>query len=68
MMKKFNVMWKDTREVSITIFAESKEDALRKWEDGEWKDTDIEVNDQDVVCENGEFVQIEEEMNHEQTH
>lgn len=61
-MKKFNVMWKDTREVSITIIAENKAEALRKWEDGEWKDTDIEVNDQDVVCENGEYVQIEEDI------
>lgn len=59
-MKKFNVMWKDTREVSITIFAESEEDARQKWEDGEWEDKDIEINDQDVVCENGEFLQIEE--------
>ncbi|WP_413508909.1 hypothetical protein [Carnobacterium maltaromaticum] len=60
-MKKFNVMWKDTREVSIIIFAESEEDARQKWEDGEWEDKDIEINDQDVVCENGEFVQIEED-------
>ncbi|MEG2291786.1 MAG: hypothetical protein RR936_06855 [Carnobacterium sp.] len=60
-MKKFNVMWKDTREVSITIFAESEEDARRKWEDGEWEDKDIEINDQDIVCENGEFLQIEED-------
>ncbi|MDZ5759366.1 hypothetical protein RAK27_11895 [Carnobacterium maltaromaticum] len=61
-MKKFNVMWKDTREVSIIIFAESEEDARQKWEDGEWEDKDIEINDQDVVCENGEFLQIEEDV------
>lgn len=61
-MKKFNVMWKDTREVSIAIFAESEEEARQKWEDGEWEDKDIEINDQDVVCENGEFLQIEEDI------
>lgn len=55
-------MWKDTREVSIAIFAESEEEARQKWEDGEWEDKDIEINDQDVVCENGEFLQIEEDI------
>ena len=61
-LKKFNVTWKDTREVSVAMFAENKEEAMRKWEDGEWEDKDIEINDQDVVCENGEFLQIEEDI------
>lgn len=61
-MKKFNVMRKDDREVSITIFAKSKEEAMRKWEDGEWEVSAISINDQNVVCENGEFVQNEEDI------
>lgn len=59
-LKKFNVMWKEIREVSVVIAAESKEEAEKKWEDGNYNDKDIDIDDKDVVCENGESLVIEE--------
>lgn len=59
-LKKFNVMWKEIREVSVVIAAESKEEAIQKWEEGNYNDKDIDVDDKDVVCENGESLVIEE--------
>lgn len=59
-LKKFNVMWKEIREVSVVIAAESKEEAEKKWEDGNYNDKDKDIDDTDVVCENGESLIIEE--------
>lgn len=59
-LKKFNVMWKEIREVSVVIAAESKEEAEKKWEDGNYNDKDEDIDDTDVVCENGESLIIEE--------
>lgn len=59
-LKKFNVMWKEIQEVSVVIVAESKEEAEKKWEDGDYNDKDIDIDDKDVVCENGESLVIEE--------
>lgn len=65
-MKKYNITWRDTREISVDILAKSKEEARQKWEDGEWEDKDIEVNDQDVLSEmNGGCFEIVEENSDE---
>jgi hypothetical protein len=59
-LKKFNVMWKEIQEVSVIIAAESKEEAEKKWENGDYNDKDVDIDDKDVVFENGEYLVIEE--------
>lgn len=51
-MAKFDIRWSDMRELSTTIEAESMEEAKRKWDQGEYDPSKIEVADQDI-CYNG---------------
>lgn len=57
-MKIFKLTWKGIRDLPITITAENAEEALQKWEKGEWEDKKIE----DIVYENSKFLQDEEDF------
>lgn len=55
-MAKYSINWEAIVQRSILIEADSAEEAFNKWQDGDYKDSDLEVDDEDI---HGESIEID---------
>lgn len=55
-MAKYNIVWEALVERSVSIEADSEEEAFKKWQSGDYNTSDLEVNDEDI---NGESIEID---------
>lgn len=48
-MKKYSFEWRDVRTLYLEISANSREEAIKKFDDGDYDDSKIEVEDEDIL-------------------